>query len=114
MNQNEAVKIILGSLKRADDMVMALDFIKAAMLLDCAENNASVDDHVMTDVEAKAIIGRLLNKALVILHDYEMPKLLQSFNADEDAKLHDAHTKLLMKLIDHEFYQMEEEHENDN
>lgn len=59
MNQNETVKIILGSLKRADDMVMALDFIKAA-------------------------------------------------------KLHDAHTKLLMKLIDHEFYQMEEEHENDN
>lgn len=105
MNKNE--KWIID---QENDTTAALYFIESAILLNCEdEGDASIDNHILTKIEAQAIIGRLLNKALIILGDNKMVELLKSFNDDEQNNNHDAHTKLLMKLIDEEFHQMKKE-----
>lgn len=43
------------------------------------------------------------------LYFIESAILLKSFNEDEQNNNHDAHTKLLIKLIDEEFHQMKKE-----
>lgn len=90
-----------------NDKIAVLYFIESAILLNCEdEGDATIGNHVLTGIEARSIIGRLLNKALVVLGDNKMVELLKSFNEDEQNNNHDAHTKLLIKLIDEEFHQM--------
>lgn len=112
MNKKEksAIDKILESLQQDSNRTMALYFIESAILLNCyEEGEASVDNHILTQIEVQAIIGRLLNKALIILGDNKMVELLKSFNDDEQNNNHDGHTKLLIKLIDEEFHQMKKE-----
>lgn len=104
--EKATIKKILDSLQQADDMTMALDFIRSAILLVCTESATANDGHVVTDKEKKIVIGRMLMKALALFNDHEMPGLLQSFNADEEDFSHDTHGKLLLKIIDAELDQM--------
>lgn len=102
MNKNE--KWIIDP---ENDMTAALYFIESAALLNCFdEGTLSSDQHVLTKIEARSIIGRLLNKALIVLGDDELVDLFKSFNTDEQNNNHDAHTKLLLNLINNEFDQM--------
>ena len=104
--EKATIKKILDSLQQADDMTMALDFIRSAILLVCTESATANDGHVVTDKEKKVVIGRMLMKALALFNHHEMPELLQSFNADEEDFSHDTHGKLLLKIIDAELDQM--------
>lgn len=110
--EDKTAKIIQKSVAKADDMTIALDYIKSALVLDCCEEIISNDGHVVTDKETdkekQVIIARLLMKALSMLDDYEMPKLIQRLN-DEN---YDKHTELLLKLIDHEFDKLRQEHKD--
>lgn len=112
MNKKEksAIDKILESLQQDSNRTMALYFIESAILLNCEdEGDAAVDNHNLTRIEIQAIIGRLLNKALIILGDNKMVELLKSFNDDEQNNSHDDHTKLLITLINEEFHQLKKE-----
>lgn len=105
MNKNE--KWIID---QENDMTAALYFIESAVLLNCEdEGDAVVDNHLLTRIEIQAIIGRLLNKALILFGDDKMVELLKSFNDDEQNNSHDDHTKLLITLINEEFHQLKKE-----
>lgn len=108
--KDETVKIIQKAIAKADDETIALDYIKSALVLDCCKEIISNDGQVVTDKEKQVIIGRLLMKALSMLDDYEMPKLIQRLN-DET---HDKHTELLLKLIDHEFNKLRQERKDND
>lgn len=108
--EDKTAKIIQKSVAKADDMTIALDYIKSAIVLDCAEELISNDGHVLTDEEIRAVNARLLMKALTMLDDYEMPKLIQRLN-DEN---YDKHTELLLKLIDHEFNKLRQERKDND
>lgn len=109
-NEKSVIDKILESVQQENNRAMALYFIESAILLNCDdESDASIDNHILTKIEVQEIIGRLLNKALIILGDSKMVELLKSFNDDEQNNNHDARTKLLMKLIDEEFHQMKKE-----
>lgn len=108
--KDETVKIIQKAIAKADDETVALDYIKSAIVLDCAEELISNDGHVLTDEEMRVVNARLLMKALTMLDDHEMHEILSRLNND---KKHDAHTELLLKLIDHEFDKLREEHKRD-
>lgn len=108
--KDETVKIIQKAIAKADDETIALDYIKSAIVLDCAEKLISNDGHVLTDEEIRVVNARLLMKALTMLDDYEMPELIQRLN-DET---HDKHTELLLKLIDHEFNKLRQERKDND
>lgn len=105
---DETVKRIQKLVERSDDTTIALDYIKSAIVVDCAESLTANDGHVLTDEEMRVVNARLLMKALSMLDDYEMPKLIQRLN-DEN---YDKHTELLLKLIDHEFDKLRQEHKD--
>ena len=73
-------------IERSDDTTIALDYIKSAIVADCAESFTANDGHVLTDEEMRVVNARLNND-----------------------KKHDAHTELLLKLIDHEFDKLRQE-----
>lgn len=106
--EDETVKIIQKAVAKADDMTTALDYIKSAIVLDCAEEMTSNDGHVVTDKEKQVIIARLLIKALSMFDDYEMQESIRYLND----KKHDEHTELLLKLIDHEYDKLRQEHKD--
>ena len=108
--KDETVKKIQKSVERADDVTIALNYIKSAIVLDCAENMTTDDGHVLTDEERQVVNARLLMKALSMLDDYEMPELIQRLN-DEN---HDKHTELLLKLVDHEFNKLRQERKDND
>lgn len=108
--EDETVKKIQKSVERADDMTIVLDYIKSAIVLDCAESLTTDDGHVLTDEERQVVNARLLMKALSMLDDYEMPKLIQRLN-DEN---YDKHTELLLKLIDYEFNKLRQERKDND
>ena len=108
--KDETVKKTQKSVERADDTTIALDYIKSAIVVDCAESLTANDGHVLTDEEMRIVNARLLMKALSMLDDYEMPKLIQRLN-DET---HDKHTELLLKLIDHEFNKLRQERKDND
>ena len=56
--EKATIKKILDSLQQADDMTMALDFIRSAILLVCTESATANDGHVVTDMEEKTGIKR--------------------------------------------------------
>lgn len=107
------IKMISNAVQRADDMTIALDFIKSAIMLDSSKEATANDGHILTNEEQKAIVARLLIKALTVLDDHEIIKLLENFNADEEDNRYDAHAKLLLNLINVEYEQMQEEHEDE-
>lgn len=109
---DETVKKIQKSVERADDMTTALDYIKSAIVLDCAESLTANDGHVLTDEEMQVVNARLLMKALTMLDDYEMPGLIRRLN--DENKSHDKHTELLLKLIDHEFDKLRQERKDND
>lgn len=106
--KDKTVKKIQKSVERADDMTIVLDYIKSAIVLNCAESLTTDDGHVLTDEEMQVVNARLLMKALSMLDDYEMPKLIQRLNDEK----HDEHTELLLKLIDHEYDKLRQEHKD--
>lgn len=108
--KDETVKIIQKSVAKADDMTIALDYIKSALVLDCCEEISSNDGHVVTDKEKQVIIARLLIKALSMFDDYEMQEAIRHPNDEE----HDEHTELLLKLIDSEFDKLRQEHKDND
>ena len=112
--KDETVKIIQKSVAKADDMTIALDYIKSALVLDCCEEIISNDGHVVTDKEndkeKQVIITRLLIKALSMFDDYEMQEAIRHLNDEE----HDEHTELLLKLIDSEFDKLRQEHKDND
>lgn len=105
--EDKAAKIIQKSVAKADDMTIALDYIKSAIVLDCAEELISNDGHVLTDEEIRAVNARLLMKALTMFDDYEMQEAIRHLNDDE-------HTELLLKLIDSEFDKLRQEHKDND
>lgn len=107
---DETVKRIQKLVERSDDTTIALDYIKSAIVVDCAESLTANDGHILTDEEMQVVNARLLMKALTMLDDHEMHEILSRLNND---KKHDAHTELLLKLIDHEFDKLREEHKKD-
>lgn len=107
---DETVKKTQKSVERADDTTIALDYIKSAIVVDCAESLTANDGHVLTDEEMRIVNARLLMKALSMLDDYGMPELIQRLN-DET---HDKHTELLLKLIDSEFAKLRQEHKDND
>lgn len=109
--KDETVKKIQKSVERADDMTIALDYIKSAIVVDCAESLTANDGHVLTDEEMRVVNARLLMKALTMLDDHEMHEILSRLNND---KKHDVHTELLLKLIDHEFDKLRQEHKDND
>lgn len=109
---DETVKKIQKSVERADDMTIALNYIKSAIVLDCAESLTTDDGHVLTDDEVQVINARLLMNALTMLDDYEMPGLIRRLN--DENKSHDKHTELLLKLIDHEFDKLRQERKDND
>lgn len=109
---DETVKKIQKSVERADDMTIALNYIKSAIVLDCAESLTTDDGHVLTDDEVQVINARLLMNALTMLDDYEMPGLIWRLN--DENKSHDKHTELLLKLIDHEFDKLRQERKDND
>lgn len=98
------IKMISNAVQRADDMTIALDFIKSAIMLDSSKEATANDGHILTNEEQKAIVARLLIKALTVLDDHEIVKLL-----DEENDSHDAHAKLLLNLINVEYEQMQDD-----
>lgn len=108
--EDKTAKIIQKSVAKADDMTIALDYIKAAIVLDCAEKMTSNDGHVVTDKKKQVIIARLLIKALSMFDDYEMQELVKHLNDEK----HDEHTELLLKLIDHEYDKLRQEHKDND
>lgn len=107
--EDKTAKIIQKSVAKADDTTIALDYIKAAIVIDCAKELISNDGHALTDEEMRVVNARLLMKALSMFDDYEMPELIQRLN---DEKKHGKHTELLLKLIDHEFDKLRQEHKD--
>lgn len=96
---------LLATVKEpSDDETAALDYIKSALVLDCCEEIISNDGQVVTDKEKQVIIARLLIKALSMFDDYEMQESVKHLN--------DEHTKLLLKLIDHEYDKLRQEHKD--
>lgn len=108
--KDETVKIIQKAIAKADDETIALDYIKSAIVLDCAEELISNDGHVLTDEEIRVVNARLLMKALTMLDDYEMQESIRHLNDEE----HDDHTELLLKLIDSEFAKLRQEHKDND
>ena len=107
--KDKTVKVIQKAIAKADDETVALDYIKSALVLDCCEEIISNDGQVVTDKEKQVIIARLLIKALSMFDDYEMQESVKHLNDEK----HDEHTELLLKLIDHEFDKLREEHKKD-
>ena len=107
---DETVKRIQKLVERSDDTTIALDYIKSAIVVDCAESLTANDGHVLTDEEMQVVNARLLMKALTMLDDHEMPKLIQRLN-DEN---YDKHTELLLKLIDYEFDKLRQERKDND
>lgn len=86
--------------KQKNDTTVALCLMESAILLDCCdEGSISVDKYVVTKTEAQALIGRLLNKARILLGNRKIPGKLKVYNTDEQ----------LINLIDNEFRQMKKE-----
>ena len=107
---DETVKRIQKSVERSDDTTIALDYIKSAIVVDCAESLTANDGHVLTDEEMRVVNARLLMKALTMLDDYEMQESIRHLNDEE----HDEHTELLLKLIDSEFAKLRQEHKDND
>ncbi|MCZ3847170.1 hypothetical protein [Lactobacillus crispatus] len=104
---DETVKKTQKSVERADDTTIALDYIKSAIVVDCAESLTANDGHVLTDEEMRIVNARLLMKALTMLDDYEMQEVIRHLNDEE-------HTELLLKLIDSEFAKLRQEHKDND
>ncbi|MCZ3990141.1 hypothetical protein [Lactobacillus crispatus] len=110
MMKDETVKIIQKAIAKADDETAALDYIKSALVLDCCEEIIENDGQIVTDKEKQVIIARLLIKALSMFDDYEMQELVKHLNDEK----HDEHTELLLKLIDHEYDKLRQEHKDND
>lgn len=106
--EDETAKIIQKAVAKADEETIVLDYIKSAIVLDCAEKMISNDGHVVTDEEKQVIIARLLIKALSMFDDYEMQESIRHLNDEK----HNEHTELLLKLIDSEFEKLRQEHKD--